>query len=63
MAGTLLLFTDDAAHALACAEYLAKLAMLHVNNDTELGDETDVENNLHQIRAVLTTGTLDPKAP
>jgi len=44
---------NNQSHALACLEYLKKLALAYVNNSSDLGDEEDVENNYAHVKAIL----------
>lgn len=57
MAGTLLIFEDDAAHAKRCAEYLAELATKYIKTQgptgSYSGDMTGIANKLADIIAVL----------
>lgn len=40
-------------HALECLAYLEQLALQFVRRDQSQGDETDVGNNVNDIRLVL----------
>jgi hypothetical protein len=64
MAGTLIIFEEDASHAIQCAEFLARMAEKHAKGEPLVatdGDAEDVANNLKDVIAVLKGGTIYPK--